>query len=111
MTDEHPLERRVAGRPWARDEEPEVYVDLPDDCPPLTAKWETYANALVTADPDAHAVYVRRSRREVKKTTFVETLVGIDRDADGRVVGLEILHTVPPDEFERAWAGVPRPGE
>jgi uncharacterized protein YuzE len=87
----------------------EVLMDTPGAAQ-YPAPWQAVANALVTACPDAHAVYVRVREGTVARTTFVHSLVGVDRDPDGRVLGIEILHTVDPDTWGTAWGGIPAPG-
>ena len=49
------------------------------------------AGMVVEYDTEVGAFYVRVTEEEVARTVEVSTFVGVDVDADGNVVGLELL--------------------
>ena len=45
----------------------------------------------VTYDPDANAAYIRFSPEPVEESEEVSTGIVLDYDADGRIVGMEVM--------------------
>ncbi len=59
----------------------------------------------VKYDPDANAAYIRFSPQPVEESEEVSEGIVIDFDAEGRIVGLEVLDArahLPPDLLARA---------
>ena len=60
---------------------------------------------MLAYDPEANAAYIRFSREPVEESEEVSVGIVLDYDADGRIVGMEVLDArahLSPDLLEKA---------